>query len=279
MSVEPPARSRRYAGRRASLSARYARSTRRPSWNHELDYGCTPARRRPSTPRGRPAPVLGLEAGAPYEDTTMARELNVITGLDTPRARRAAARPAPRSRWASDTPRASGPSTRSRASRLPGFRPSRPGGVGPPAAADARLPVREPDPQRAPLRGGGSTTRSHVLALGWTRQVTPRARFDFKAGPRFRTTGRSGPDVRRGTATFPTETRSVLRVQHEATAVGQPTRLDVTAEREAAASPRLPRLQHRRRPGPLPERGPRGRGSRSCTGPWTARGGWPDVSP
>jgi hypothetical protein len=78
------------------------------------------------------------------------------------------------------------------------------------------------------LGATGSLTRSHVLTLGWSRQVTPGVHFEVKAGPRLSDDGTVGPEVSlgvrgnlgHGDVTFE-------YTQTEATAVAHLARLDV----------------------------------------------------
>jgi hypothetical protein len=217
-----------YAGRRASLSARYARDAEAFAWRSELDSNR--ARQEAAVEAAwSPGRVLRLEAGALYEDTTMARELNLVTGLDTPRL------PARRGSTHAAVTLGLGRATRIRAEHT--FTSEQASGFPTVEAqvASASLQRRMRDTESATLTvserryaASGSATRSHVLALGWSRQVTPRARVDIKAGPRLSDDGAIGPemsfsvhgDLRRGDVLFE-------YTHTEATAIGQQTRLDV----------------------------------------------------
>ena len=217
-----------YAGRRASLSARYARDAEAFAWNHELDTNH--ARQEAAFDAAwSPGPVLGLEAGALYEDTTMARELNVITGLDTPRlpARRGSTRAAVSVGLGHATRiRAEHSFTSEQASGFPTVQTQ---------VASVVLQRRMRGSENASLTlserryaASGSAMRSHVLALGWSRQVTRRARVDIKGGPRFSDDGAIGPEISFGVhGDLPHGDVHFEYTHTEATAVGQPTRLDV----------------------------------------------------
>ena len=183
-----------YAGRRTSLNARYARDAEAYAWNPELDTHH--ARQEAAFDAAwSPGPILRMEAGALYEDTTMARELNLVTGLDTPRL------PARRGSTLAAVTVGLGRATRIRAEHT--FTSEKAAGF--PTVetqvASVLLQRRMRDSESATLTlserryaASGGATRSHVLALGWSRQVTPRARVDIKGGPRFSNDGTIGPE-------------------------------------------------------------------------------------
>jgi len=217
-----------YGTRTFNVFARYGREAEAFAFRSDLDSAR--ARQEAALEAGwSPGRVLKLEAGVLYEDTNTARELNVVTGLETGRL------PAERfSTHASATLRL-GPLTRVRAEhtfsrdRMSGF-PTVEAQV-----ASVLLQRRLSGSESATMTfserqfgAAGSLTRSHVLTLGWGRQVTPGVHFDVKAGPRLSDDGMVRPEVlvgvrgalRNGDVTFE-------YTQTEATAVAQLERLDV----------------------------------------------------
>ena len=217
-----------YATRSLNVFARYGREAEAFAWRPELDSAR--ARQEASLDAGwSPGRVLKLEAGARYEETTAARDLNLVTGLETGRL------PAQRLSTRASASLGLGRFTRVRgehtftSEQVSGFPTVQT------HTASVALQRRLSSSEDATLTVGerqfaaaGTVLRSHVLLLGWSRQVTPRARFDIKAGPRLSDDGTVGPEVSLGV-------RGTLRhgdvtfeyTQTEATAVGHLTRLDV----------------------------------------------------
>jgi hypothetical protein len=217
-----------YATRTLDVFARYGREAEAFAFRPELDSAR--ARQEAVLDVGwSPGRVLRLEAGALYEDTSTARDLNTVTGLETGRL------PAERFSTHASAALRLGRLTRVRAEhtfsrdRISGF-PTVEAQV-----ASVALQRRLSDSESATMTfsdrqfsAAGSLTRSHVLTLGWSRQVTPGVHFDVKAGPRVSSDGTMGPDVSLGL-------RGALRngdvtfeyTQTEATAVAHLTRLDV----------------------------------------------------
>jgi len=217
-----------YAGRTLNVRARYGRDAEAFGWRHELDS--TRARQDAGLDVGwSPFRALKLDAGALYEDTTMARDLNVVTALETARL------PAQRSSARASASLRLGGLTQLRAEEA--FERQRTSGF---AAVDTRIASIVLERTFGPLDNAtmnfsrrefsaeGSVTRSHVLALGWSRRVMPRARFEIQAGPRLSNDGTVGAEVSVGV-------RGALRhgevafayIQTEATAAGHLGRLAV----------------------------------------------------
>ena len=230
-----------YAGRRASVSARFARDAEAFAWHSDLDTHH--ARQEAAFDAAwSPGPVLRLEAGGLYEDTTMARELNIVTALETARL------PARRGSTRAAVTVGLGRATRLHAEHT--FTSEQTSGLPTVQAqvASVVLQRRTRESESATLTlserlyaASGSRTRSHVFALGWSRQVTPRARVDIKAGPRFSDDGEMGPEVSFGVQGDLRHGSVFIEYTHtEATAVGQRTRLDVQG-----LSVRLRRRVHR----------------------------------
>jgi hypothetical protein len=217
-----------YAARTLNVSARYGRDAEAFAFRTELDSAR--ARQEAALDVGwSPVRVLKLEAGALYEETTAARDLNLVTGLETGRL------PAQRFSTRASASLGLGRLTRVRgehtftSEEVSGFPTVQT------HTASVALQRRLSDSENATLTvserqfaAAGTVLRSHVLVLGWTRQVTPRARFDIKAGPRLSDDGTVGAEVSFGL-------RGNLRhgdvtleyTQTEATAIGHLTRLDV----------------------------------------------------
>jgi hypothetical protein len=184
-----------YAARTLNVSARYGRDAEAFAFRTELDSAR--ARQEAALDVGwSPGRVLKLEAGALYEETTTARDLNLVTGLETGRL------PAQRFSTRASASLGLGRLTRVRgehtftSEQVSGF-PTVQNQM-----ASVALQRRLSDSENATLTvcerqfaAAGTVLRSHVLFLGWTRQVTPRARFDIKAGPRLSDDGTVGPEV------------------------------------------------------------------------------------
>jgi hypothetical protein len=217
-----------YRGRSLGVTARYARdaevfqrhrelNSTRARQDAEIDVQWTPARR------------LTLAAGASYAETNMARELNLITGLETGRlpAQRFSARDSVslrlgrltriRAEHTFDRERTSGYPTMD--SHLAGLTLER--RFGPSDIASVGFSRRE-------FATEGSAVRSNVLALGWSRQVTPRAHLEIKAGPRLSDGGRISPELSAALhARFRRGDFILAYTRTEATAVGHVGRLTV----------------------------------------------------
>ena len=217
-----------YATRSLNVFARYGREAEAFAFRSELDSAR--ARQEAALDVGwSPGRVLRLEAGALYEDTSTARDLNVVTGLETGRlpAQRFSTRASASLRLGRLTGlRAEHTFSRDRISGFPTVEAQ---------VASVVLQRRLSGSENASMTfserefgATGSPTRSHVLTLGWIRQVTPGVRFEVKAGPRRSDDGTMGPEVLlgvrgnlgHGDVTFE-------YTQTEATAVAQRTRLDV----------------------------------------------------
>jgi len=217
-----------YAGRQASFRARYARDAEAFAWRSDLNT--SNARQEAAFDAAwSPGSSVRLEAGTLYEATTMARDLNLTTGLDTGRlpARRGSTLAAMsvglghamrlRAEHALTSEQASGfPALQTQVASLILQRRMR-------SSESATMTVSE---RRYAVEG--SATRSRVLALGWSRQVTPRARAEIKAGPRWSDDGTIGPEISFGVHGDLPHGDVLFEYAHtEATAVGQRTRLDV----------------------------------------------------
>jgi hypothetical protein len=141
-----------YATRTFDVFARYGREAEAFAFHSELDSAR--ARQDAALDVGwSPGRVLRLEGGALYEDTNTARELNVVTGLETGRL------PAERFSTHASASLRLGPLTRVRAEhtfsrdRMTGFPTvEAPGRVRRPATAAERLRERNHDLQRTPVR-------------------------------------------------------------------------------------------------------------------------------
>ncbi|HEY8149123.1 MAG TPA: hypothetical protein VIK51_09480 [Vicinamibacteria bacterium] len=217
-----------YATRSLNVFARYGREAEAFAWRPELDSAR--ARQEASLDVGWSAGrVLRLEAGALYEDTSTARDLNVVTGLETGRlpAQRFSTRASASLRLGRLTAlRAEHAFSRDRISGFPTVAAQ---------VASVVLQRRRSGSESATmtfserqLGATGSLTRSHVLTLGWSRQVTPGVHFEVKAGPRLSDDGTVGPEVLLGVRGNLGHGDVTLEyTQTEATAVAHLARLDV----------------------------------------------------
>jgi hypothetical protein len=217
-----------YTGRDLSIRARYGREAEAFAWRPELDS--TGARQDAAFEVGwSPGRTFRLDAGALFEDTNMARDLNVVTGLETARL------PAQRFSIRGSASLRLGRLARLRAEH--GFLSEQTSGfptvqthvssvvlerrVGNWGTASMIFSLRE-------LGAEGNVTTSRVLALGWSRQLAPRVSFEVKAGPRRSDDGTGGAEVSVGV-------RGILRrgdvsleyTQTEATAAAHLARLAV----------------------------------------------------
>jgi hypothetical protein len=217
-----------YATRTLDVFARYGREAEAFAWRPELDSAR--ARQEAALDVGwSPGRALRLEAGALYEDTSTARDLNIVTGLETGRlpaqhfstrasaALRLGRHTAVRAEHTFSNDRVSGfPTVEAQVASVVLQRQIS-------GSENATMTFTERQ-----LGATGSLTRSHVLTFGWSRQVTPGVHFEVKAGPRLSSDGTVGPEVwlgvrgnlGRGDVTFE-------YTQTEATAVAHLARLDV----------------------------------------------------
>lgn len=133
----------------------------------------------------RPTPRLALTASASYSDTQDAAELNLLTGLELERL------PARRFQASQSLSRTLGPVTKATVDHS--F--SRERVTGRPASGsqfagltlERRLGAADAGTLGYTLRRfsfDADVATSHVLVLGWSREVTPLVRFEVKAGPR-----------------------------------------------------------------------------------------------
>jgi hypothetical protein len=221
-----------YTTRTLTARARYYRAGEVFGWRRELNS--SRARQEAAFDLGwSPAPRLALQAGALYEDTTMARDLNGMTALETPRVAAGgfSTQASASLRLGSLTHvRAEHAFFRERTSGFPTIETQ---------VASVAVEHRFSDSERATLTlsrrqlgAEGSLTRSDIVTVGWIRQVTPRAHFEFAAGPRVSSDGTVGAEVALGLrGTLPRGDVTFAYLQTEATAAAHLERLAVQAVR------------------------------------------------
>lgn len=186
------------AGYRAgnfSVLARYSRDLEAFSRQHELN-SARAAQEAIFEVRWPLGHVLSAASSMSYADSKTAHDLDLITGLETGRfparhysarqslalrigARRRLVADATFDRWRSTV----GPPMEMQGATL-GFEQR----VGPSDKWGLDFSLRR-------FVGGGSIRNSHIVALAWSRDVTPLAHFEIKAGPRLSDGQRVSPEL------------------------------------------------------------------------------------